>query len=381
MRWNRWSWVQVSALRYGLLVLALVLAACQGENGGGGSSTGGDGSCGCAVGATRCLDGQIQACEQKTVDCTNWGQAVSCPGGGCNGDRCNSTCQDTCSAGATRCANEGTQEVCRISASGCFDWTQISCAAGSYCSTGQCIAAIPCTVGCPAGYTCRPTGICTGGTPTGLVFDLKTVRVSGAITLNGAAPATATANCSTTQNAGYYKARVTFTETTNGYTFYADSLCKDAGYTFAQDIYPGTYKVTVQGGYYSKPYLTNLPDAPFVVNPALKVSADVSGLVYDFRTVKVDGQVTLNGAAPATTTANCSTTQNAGYYKARVTFTETTNGYTFYADSLVQRCGIHVCAGHLSGHIQSDGAGRILLEAVPDELAGRTVCCRSSAGK
>ncbi|HND09602.1 MAG TPA: hypothetical protein PLY80_04155, partial [Pseudomonadota bacterium] len=61
------------------------------------------------------------------------------------------------------------------------------------------------------------------------------------------------------------------TETTNGYTFYADSLCKDPGYTFAQDIYPGTYKVMVQGGYYSKPYLTNLPDAPQVAVSALQV--------------------------------------------------------------------------------------------------------------
>ena len=78
------------------------------------------------------------------------------------------------------------------------------------------------------------------------MYDFRTVKVDGQVTLNGAAPATTTANCSATQNAGYYKARVTFTETTYGYTFYADSLCKDAGYTFAQDIYPGTYKVTVQ---------------------------------------------------------------------------------------------------------------------------------------
>ncbi|MFO0655569.1 MAG: hypothetical protein U0787_10875 [Polyangia bacterium] len=126
----------------------------------------------------------------------------------------------------------------------------------------------------------------------------------------------------------------------------------------------------VQGGYYSKPYLTNLPDAPFVVNPVLKVTANVSGLIYDFKTVKVGGQVTLNGATPQTTTANCSTTQNAGYYKARVTFTETTNGYTFYADSLCKDPGYtfaqDIYPGTYKVMVVEDTT-----QAVPDEPARR----------
>jgi hypothetical protein len=40
-----------------------------------------------------------------------------------------------------------------------------------------------------------------------------------------------------------------------------------------------------------------VPDTPFVVNPALKVTGDTAGLSFDLKTVKVGGQVTLNGAA------------------------------------------------------------------------------------
>src|SRR5262245_44667269 len=51
-----------------------------------------------------------------------------------------------------------------------------------------------CSAGCPSGFTCTG-GVCTGGNPTELVFDLHTVSLAGTLTLDGA-PLMMDAGCS-----------------------------------------------------------------------------------------------------------------------------------------------------------------------------------------
>jgi hypothetical protein len=76
-----------------------------------------------------------------------------------------------------------------------------------------------------------------------LLFDVETVNVSGRVTLNGAPP-TLVPTC--TQQA-YTYAQVSFVETSRGYRAVADVNCPDAQGSFAAQLYPGTYRVLVQG--------------------------------------------------------------------------------------------------------------------------------------
>ncbi len=191
-------------------------------------------------------------------------------------------------------------------------------------STSFTVRAVACVVSCPPGYMCQPNGDCAGGASDNLVFDLKTVHVGGQITLNGAVPRAITANCSATVNPDQFKARVTFTETTFGQIFYADSLCSDSSFSFVGDIYPGTYEVSVSGSI--PPGMSNLPDSASLVEKGLVVTADKTGLSYDLKTVQLSGQVTLNGAAPANG-PDCASFPAAE--KARVELIEITQGYYF----------------------------------------------------
>ena len=85
--------------------------------------------------------------------------------------------------------------------------------------------------------------------------------------------------------------------------------------------FPGTYNVSVAGANYS-----NLPTQPFLANGALTVGANLSGQALDVKTVSVGGSLTLNGAAPSTTTA-CNPSPTAT--KANVQFFDATSGYQF----------------------------------------------------
>ena len=258
-----------------LIVLLGSLSAatsCQGDGPGDGLSSrddmslrdGSEPSCSCMTGAKRCQGERIQVCESVSASCSSWGGAVACPGGPCQNDACPVSCKDTCPGGIARCANNATQEVCRIGPSGCLEWVQSSCPGTQYCSTGQCVAAVPCEPTCLAGYACQPSGVCAGGSPAGLVLDVKTVQVSGTVTLNGAAPLPAPF-CSSVSNPDSAKARVTLTETTKGYTFVAVMRCKDANFNFSTAVYPGTYKMEVASYRVdSTTTWSNLPDVPYL---------------------------------------------------------------------------------------------------------------------
>jgi hypothetical protein len=144
-----------------------------------------------------------------------------------------------------------------------------------------------------------------------VALDVKTVPVSGTVTLNGAAPVPLP-NC----NNYYGELEVRLTETAYGYTFSQWTPCGSNAFSFA-GVYPGTYKVEVVGGG------SNVPGAWYVANPALDVSAAQSNVALDVKTVSVSGTVTLNGNAPVPL-PNC----NNYYGEVEVRFIEITYGYT-----------------------------------------------------
>jgi len=151
-----------------------------------------------------------------------------------------------------------------------------------------------------------------------LALDVKTANVAGSITLNAAAPTT---DPSCTQDPSAQKAVVRLTDAKHGYAFDLPVLCSSSSFAWSGQVFPGTYTVSVGGGNYS-----NLPDQPFVANSALVVTSDVSGQALDVKTANVGGSLTLNGAAPSTTTA-CNPNPTAT--KANVEFVDPVSGYAF----------------------------------------------------
>ncbi|MBL9008693.1 MAG: hypothetical protein JNJ46_30820 [Myxococcales bacterium] len=290
-----------------------------------------DTPCSCTVGARRCRGGQIQVCEQQSATCAEWGPIVGCPGAVMcrDSESCDVDCngKDQCAAGISRCADDSTAEICRIGQSGCLEWSRQSCQNKNFCDPrgGQCVPAVPCDGECPKGFGCQNSGICSGGRPDDMVVNVKTVQVSGKVTLNGKDPE-ATADCSETRNPYERKAQVQFVEINKGYTFTFGTRCQEAGYDVGGTLYPGTYRVSVSRG--SSYQTSNLPSTGFVANAMLTVAADLTGQVFDVKTVQLGGKVTLNGKDPEVT-SDCSGTRNPYERKAQVQFVETSKGYTF----------------------------------------------------
>ena len=292
--------------------------------------------CSCAVGARRCRGGQVQVCEQQSATCAEWGPIIGCPGGVMCRDTesCDVDCtgKDQCAAGLSRCADDSTAEICRIGQSGCLEWSRQSCPSKNYCDPrgGQCAPAVPCDGECPKGFGCQNSGICAGGRPDDIVVNVKTVQVSGRVTLNGNDPEV-TMDCSATRNPYERKAQVQFVETSKGYTFTYGTRCQDDGFEISGMLYPGTYQVTVSRG--SSYSTSNLLSTGYIVTTSLAVSSDLMGQVFDVKTLRVAGKVTLNGKDPEVT-MDCSDTRNPYERKAQVRFSEPTRGYTFTFGSL-----------------------------------------------
>jgi hypothetical protein len=159
--------------------------------------------------------------------------------------------------------------------------------------------------------------LAVSGTVDNQVLAVKTSKVSGSITLNGAAP---TASCPTSST--YSKAAVHLTDAKQGYRFDVAVPCSQADFSWTANVYPGTYAVTVDGG----SGYSNLPQEAFVANAALAVSADVTGQALAVQTVTVGGTVTLNGTAPAQTQYCMSYPSSTQAY---VHLTDSQKGYAF----------------------------------------------------
>ncbi|MGV3623450.1 MAG: hypothetical protein ACO1OB_21710, partial [Archangium sp.] len=153
---------------------------------------------------------------------------------------------------------------------------------------------------------------------TGLNFNVVSLAIGGRVTLNGANPVSTSQNCATY---GEYRGVVRFRDTTNGHTFsFSLAGCTNTNATFTGTVFPGTYKVTVEGSY------SNLPSEEYVVNPALNVAAASTGLNFDVVSIPIGGRVTLNGANPISTSQNCA---SYGEYRGVVRFRDASNSYNF----------------------------------------------------
>ena len=179
---------------------------------------------------------------------------------------------------------------------------------------------VPCI--CPTGYSCDGSGVCVGGNAGQIAIDVKTVNVSGTVTLNGAA-ATTLPSCNSSQASA--KATVHLVDSARGYQFDLPVPCSAANFAWTGVVFPGTYKVIVSGD----SNYSSLPSQGFVANAELDVSADQQNVALDVKTASVGGTVTLNGAMPATTAA-C--TGNASAAKATVHLVDSTDGYLFDLD-------------------------------------------------
>ena len=295
---------------------------------------GGTLQCGdCTTGETCGGNGTANVCGLGTctpVTCTSAGKDCGQLSDGCSavlqcgtctgGETCGGGGQNLCGTGTctpTTCAASG--KDCGTITDGCSSTLACgACSGGEVCgaqTANVCGSACP-VEGCPSGYTCS-NATCSGGDPHGLDLDVKTTTLSGTVTLNGALPV-ATAACQ--QNDGTL-VNVQFTNAATGVTFTASTPCTSNAWSTT--VFPGTYKVEVQG------YYSNVPYAWFLANPALVVTAAQANLVLDVKTTTASGTVTLNGAAPIATAA-CQ--QNDGSL-VNVQFTNATTGVTFTASA------------------------------------------------
>jgi hypothetical protein len=267
--------------------------------------------------------GLIAGCGNKATNPDGGGGGSSGSDGGMMG------CTDQCSAGASRCADASTQETC-MQMNGCLQWVKSACNAAQICQTGAndmganggaCVAGVPCA--CPNGFSCDVNGVCQGGDITKIGIDVKTVNVSGVITLNGAAPTT---NPSCDADPAAPKATVTLTDVARGYKFALPVACSSTMFAWSGVVFPGTYSVSVVG----ESDMSNLPNQAFIPNPALTIAAEAKNVALDVKTATVSGSITLNNMAPISNATACQPDTTASV--ATVHFSDVADGYAFDLD-------------------------------------------------
>jgi len=116
----------------------------------------------CAAGASRCVTGGVEVCQQDARGCSFWGMTQSCPPGEvCDGDQCAVVCGVACDLGTTQCQGGG-ESICTRDATGCHLWTPPTpCANGEQCVGDAC--QLVCTDQCMIGAS-----RCANGTNGGL---------------------------------------------------------------------------------------------------------------------------------------------------------------------------------------------------------------------
>ena len=237
-----------------------------------------------------------------TQECGDCGAGETCGGGGVP-NVCGSACSPrTCAAAGATCGS--LDDGCGGNlACGVCD-APLTCGGGGIANT--CGAA--CTLACPGTYACSPLGVCTGGDPTQLVFDVRSHQVSGVVTMNGQQPSS---SCSSVA-----RAYIDMVDETRGYHLVLTVPCDGATtpFTFSGAVYPGTYRVLVRG------HSSSLPTTAYLAIPQLVVQGDVGGLALNVQTHRVGGVVTMNGQQPSST---CSSV-----VRAFVDFREATLGHT-----------------------------------------------------
>jgi hypothetical protein len=147
-------------------------------------------------------------------------------------------------------------------------------------------------------------------------FLIKTVQVSGAVTLDGKVMPTNGKNTSS------YRASLRFTDRKT-YGYVSADLGHSGSASYAVTLYSGAYDVRLYPN--SSSYQDVLPPYTHVLQENLALSAS-STKSYDLKTVQVSGEVTLNGAVMPTNGKNTSS------YRASLRFTDSKAGSHVTAD-------------------------------------------------
>lgn len=140
------------------------------------------------------------------------------------------------------------------------------------------------------------TGLSLSSGLTNLAWNVTTSQVSGKITVSGSAPH-ADSSCGSDQ------VKLSFVST-DGASFEAGVPCSATDGAFSAQVAPGTYRVLARR-YDSS---SSFPNATFVVDPALQVTATPATLAWNVTTTLVSGKVTADGVVPSAS-ADCSSDQ------------------------------------------------------------------------
>jgi hypothetical protein len=226
---------------------------------------------------------------------------------------------DFCAAAGKNCGSFGLVDKCGVTRTvQCGD-----CKGPQSCGGGGAVnvCGASCEQGCPASFSCNESGVCAGGGSRGLALDLRTVTVTGSLTLDGG-PLGSGSHCTTYPTDA--KLRVSFEDPTNGSSFSADVACGTAD-SFTLALEPGTYRVTTSSIY---DQTSNVPSGTFVLDPSFVVKADAHA-AFDLKTAPLTGSLTLDGG-PLGTGSHCTTYPSDA--KARVELVEVSTGASFSAD-------------------------------------------------
>ncbi len=104
----------------------------------------------CTVGEKICLKKDGYAlCGKTPTGCNAWIQTFACPKGqSCQNGACVEGCVNQCAAEERRCAARASYQVCRKSAEGCFQWSEVTpCGRRRRCYHGKCRRRKPSNLG------------------------------------------------------------------------------------------------------------------------------------------------------------------------------------------------------------------------------------------
>ncbi len=118
----------------------------------------------CTPGATSCEIDSVVTCVRGADGCAAWTNPQRCeaPTPFCSLGTCADSCVDECAAGEARCAGPGAVQTCgQDDSDACREWTAaVGCEEGATCSAGQCRT--ECVSECTAGATrCIDNGVAT----------------------------------------------------------------------------------------------------------------------------------------------------------------------------------------------------------------------------
>jgi hypothetical protein len=171
-----------------------------------------------------------------------------------------------------------------------------------------------CDPTCPSSSVCS-SGVCIGGSRTGVTLNQVSYTVSGSVTVNGGTPTRSVGYCNASGNANQELAVLTFTGAKGSQPVTFAFTCGNtaSGFAYSVTLPPDTYKVGISRSFYADLAAINIvgnASAPPVLLPALTVGGNLSNVVLNQTPAIVSVSVTVNGAAPTRDATFCSDPRN-----------------------------------------------------------------------